>query len=80
MPQIIDLRTERLRRSGRRPSIALVGISSSISSILKAALDAGVGNKTDLLRDLTFGSYSDMLSTIIDRYEVDQFSPTRAVS
>lgn len=80
MSQVINLDRERRRRQGRRPALALVGVCSTASNVLTLALDAcDPEDRSAFLERMIAGSYANMLSVILDYFEVDQLNQTRAV-
>lgn len=78
--QIVDLARFRRQRQGRRPELKLIGLSSSASVVIKAALAAlDEADHPKLINQLASGTYRDMLIVLVSRFEIDEQEVSRDV-
>lgn len=74
---VVNLARYRRRKLGRRPVLGLLGLNSTASTVLRAALEAvDLEDRVELFDQLTRGTYTDMITTLVDTFEIEE---TRAV-
>lgn len=80
MGKVINLASERRKRSGELPPLGLLGSCASADSILRKSLAAvDPTERAALLQILARGSYRDMLVELTARFTIMNIGEARAV-